>query len=119
MRRRQSHFERKVLAAIGPRRAANNVDERGTLSTVQHCALTGCNFRQRPVSPFNLQRFSALLRWSLAIYRHRQRAEGWHQMDTLLIVGGVLLIAVVGRSLLDPWPCATSEHQKKPSCSIE
>jgi len=61
---------------------------------------------------FNLQRFSMLLRWSLAIYRHHQRAEGWHQMDTLLIIGGVLLIAVVGRSLLDPWPCATSEHRK-------
>jgi hypothetical protein len=29
-------------------------------------------------------------------------------MDTLLIVVGVLLIAVIGRALLDPWPAAAN-----------
>jgi hypothetical protein len=34
-------------------------------------------------------------------------------MDTLLIVVGVLLIAVIGRALLDPWPSAASAGADK------
>ena len=31
-------------------------------------------------------------------------------MDTLILIVGVLLAAVIGRALLDPWPSAT--HQQ-------
>jgi hypothetical protein len=34
-------------------------------------------------------------------------------MDTLLIVIGVLLIAVIGRALLDPWPSAASADKER------
>ena len=34
-------------------------------------------------------------------------------MDTLLIVVGVLLIALIGRALLDPWPSAASAGTDK------
>jgi hypothetical protein len=32
-------------------------------------------------------------------------------MDILLIVGGVLFIAVIGRALLNPWPSGTGEER--------
>jgi hypothetical protein len=32
-------------------------------------------------------------------------------MDTLLIVGGFLFIAVIGRALLNPWPSGTDEER--------
>ena len=31
-------------------------------------------------------------------------------MDTLLLIVGVLLVAVVGRVLFDPWPSATPDE---------
>ena len=34
-------------------------------------------------------------------------------MDTLLVVVGVLLIALIGRALLDPWPSAASAGTDK------
>jgi hypothetical protein len=30
-------------------------------------------------------------------------------MDTLILIIGVLLVAVIGRALLDPWPSATRD----------
>ena len=34
-------------------------------------------------------------------------------MDTLLIVIGVLLIALIGRAVVDPWPSAASAGNDK------
>jgi hypothetical protein len=34
-------------------------------------------------------------------------------MDTLLLIVGVLLVAVVGRVLIDPWPSSTPEANEK------
>jgi hypothetical protein len=31
-------------------------------------------------------------------------------MDTLILIVGVLLVAVIGRALLDPWPSATDDR---------
>ncbi len=30
-------------------------------------------------------------------------------MDTLILIVGVLLVALIGRAFLDPWPSATRE----------
>jgi hypothetical protein len=30
-------------------------------------------------------------------------------MDTLILIIGVLLVAVIGRALLDPWPSTTRD----------
>jgi hypothetical protein len=34
-------------------------------------------------------------------------------MDTLFLIVGVLLIAVVGRALLDPWPTAREGSEER------
>jgi hypothetical protein len=33
-------------------------------------------------------------------------------MDALLIVGGVLFIAVIGRALLNPWPSERTDEER-------
>jgi hypothetical protein len=33
-------------------------------------------------------------------------------MDTLLIVGGVLFIVVIGRALLNPWPSEGTDEER-------
>jgi hypothetical protein len=65
-----------------------------------------------PAPPSSLKRFSALCAGRLP---SSASPEGGRMapMDTLLIVIGVLLIAVIGRALLDPWPSAASADKER------
>jgi hypothetical protein len=69
-------------------------------------SMSSASLRRR----FGLKRFSALCAAGLpcsALVRRRTAA-----MDALLIVGGVLFIAVIGRALLNPWPSERTDEER-------